>query len=252
MTSAGEGGGGVNLTVVCLRAQLSRESREGRPIWQMSHLAHVLAEEEDNKPNPVTQRVKIIMVGAPIASSTDQVLCLNLIYPNETMSPSSLWAWPWFTPTPASQPSLWGKTAQLPWKDPTRLDPCGLRSSPGEETHTHTRRRTHMEIGSNTVLSPPLSVELEHVITLGLALLLAVKYVLFEQAETESSLSLRSPISSSPPALKPPVAEDCCRRDLPAPPTRRSSSGVLATSSSSSELSASPGEGEIHNCVLQV
>lgn len=42
--------------------QLSRESREGRPIWQMSHLAHVLAEEEDNKPNPVTQRVKIIMV----------------------------------------------------------------------------------------------------------------------------------------------------------------------------------------------
>lgn len=28
----------------------------------MSHLAHVLAEEEDNKPNPVTQRVKIIMV----------------------------------------------------------------------------------------------------------------------------------------------------------------------------------------------
>uniref|UniRef100_A0A3P9IL06 3-hydroxy-3-methylglutaryl coenzyme A reductase n=1 Tax=Oryzias latipes TaxID=8090 RepID=A0A3P9IL06_ORYLA len=80
---------------VSLVLELSRESREGRPIWQMSHLAHVLAEEEDNKPNPVTQRVKIIMV------------------------------------------------------------------------------------------------ELEHVITLGLALLLAVKYVLFEQAETESSLSLR-------------------------------------------------------------
>lgn len=48
----------------CWRLQLSRESREGRPIWQMSHLAHVLAEEEDNKPNPVTQRVKIIMVRA--------------------------------------------------------------------------------------------------------------------------------------------------------------------------------------------
>lgn len=42
--------------------QLSRESREGRPIWQLSHFARVLKEEEDNKPNPVTQRVKIIMV----------------------------------------------------------------------------------------------------------------------------------------------------------------------------------------------
>lgn len=42
--------------------QLSRESREGRPIWQLSHFARVLEEEEDNKPNPVTQRVKMIMV----------------------------------------------------------------------------------------------------------------------------------------------------------------------------------------------
>lgn len=41
--------------------QLSRESREGRPIWQLSHFARVL-EEEENKPNPVTQRVKMIMV----------------------------------------------------------------------------------------------------------------------------------------------------------------------------------------------
>lgn len=47
---------------MCLRLQLSRESREGRPIWQLGHFALVLAEEEDNKPNPVTQRVKIIMV----------------------------------------------------------------------------------------------------------------------------------------------------------------------------------------------
>lgn len=42
--------------------QLSRESREGHPIWQLNHFARVLEEEEDNKPNPVTQRVKIIMV----------------------------------------------------------------------------------------------------------------------------------------------------------------------------------------------
>lgn len=48
--------------LMILFLQLSRESREGRPIWQLSQFACVLAEEEDNKPNPVTQRVKIIMV----------------------------------------------------------------------------------------------------------------------------------------------------------------------------------------------
>uniref|UniRef100_A0A3P9KXB0 3-hydroxy-3-methylglutaryl coenzyme A reductase n=1 Tax=Oryzias latipes TaxID=8090 RepID=A0A3P9KXB0_ORYLA len=173
---------------VSLVLELSRESREGRPIWQMSHLAHVLAEEEDNKPNPVTQRVKIIMS-----------LGLALVHAHTRLTAESL-----------------GKNRTAPVERPDATGSLWPQK-----------------------LS---SVELEHVITLGLALLLAVKYVLFEQAETESSLSLRSPISSSPPALKPPVAEDCCRRDLPARPTRRSSSGVLATSSSSSELSASPDE----------
>ncbi|CAL8277046.1 unnamed protein product [Merluccius merluccius] len=46
---------------VSLVLELSRECREGRPIWQLSHFARVLEEEEDNKPNPVTQKVKIIM-----------------------------------------------------------------------------------------------------------------------------------------------------------------------------------------------
>jgi len=41
--------------------QLSRDSQEGHPIWQLSHFSRVM-EEEDNKPNPVTQRVKMIMV----------------------------------------------------------------------------------------------------------------------------------------------------------------------------------------------
>lgn len=57
-------------------------------------------------------------------------------------------------------------------------------------------------------------MDLEQVITLGLALLLAVKYVFFEQTETESSLSLRSPIMSTSPTEKPRVVEACCRRDL--------------------------------------
>ena len=82
-------------------------------------------------------------------------------------------------------------------------------------------------------------MDLEQVITLGLALLLAVKYVFFEQTETESSLSLKSPIISSPPPLKPRVAADCCRRDLPAPKPPNTMNGTLATTSTTSAVSDS-------------
>ncbi|KAK2818660.1 hypothetical protein Q5P01_024221 [Channa striata] len=126
---------------VSLVLELSRESREGRPIWQLSHFARVLAEEEDNKPNPVTQRVKIIM-------------------------------------------SL------------------GLALRP--------------ELGGNTWPIKLTSMDLEQVITLSLALLLAVKYVFFEQTETESSLSIKGSIISSSPTQKPREAGDCCRMELPA------------------------------------
>ena len=43
-------------------SQLTRERNAGQPIWQLQQLARVLEEEEEKKPNPVTQRVKIIMV----------------------------------------------------------------------------------------------------------------------------------------------------------------------------------------------
>jgi len=75
------------------------------------------------------------------------------------------------------------------------------------------------------------------VITLSLALLLAVKYVFFEQAETESTLSLRSPISSSSLTQKPRATEDCCRRELPASKPHKNTSGVLATSTTASPVS---------------
>ena len=40
-----------------------REKNQGRPCWQLKQLARVLQDEvEEQKPNPVTQRVKIIMV----------------------------------------------------------------------------------------------------------------------------------------------------------------------------------------------
>lgn len=57
-----------------------------------------------------------------------------------------------------------------------------------------------------------ISMDIEQVITLSLALLLAVKYIFFEQAETESTLSLKNPITS--PVVTPKKAQDnCCRRE---------------------------------------
>ncbi|XP_041373014.1 3-hydroxy-3-methylglutaryl-coenzyme A reductase-like isoform X2 [Gigantopelta aegis] len=47
---------------LALVLELTRERTQGRPLWQIQHLAKVLQEEEEEKkPNPVTQRVKIIM-----------------------------------------------------------------------------------------------------------------------------------------------------------------------------------------------
>ncbi|KAK6316123.1 hypothetical protein J4Q44_G00136470 [Coregonus suidteri] len=161
---------------VSLVLELSRESREGRPIWQLSHFARVLAEEEDNKPNPVTQRVKIIMSLGLVLVHAHSRLVSEQPGQNRTVEGSS------------SGLALDGPTAQRMDQDYT-LWPI-----------------------------PLTSMDLEQVITLGLALLLAVKYVFFEQAETELSLSLKSPISTSisAPALSHRGAEDCCRRE-PAP-----------------------------------
>ncbi len=82
-------------------------------------------------------------------------------------------------------------------------------------------------------------MDLEQVITLGLALILAVKYVFFEQTETESSLSLKSPIISSPPTQKPRVAGDSCRRDFPAPKPQKTLNSTIAINPTSSAISDS-------------
>lgn len=47
---------------------------------------------------------------------------------------------------------------------------------------------------------------------MSLALLLAVKYIFFEQTETESTLSLKNPITSPVSAQKKAV-EGCCRKE---------------------------------------
>ncbi|CAB1457164.1 unnamed protein product [Pleuronectes platessa] len=163
---------------VSLVLELSRESREGRPVWQLSHFAHVLAEEEDNKPNPVTQRVKIIMS-----------LGLVLVHAHNRLA----------------------------------------NENPGHNRTVDGPVAKRLESDDTTWPLKLTSMDMEQVITLGLALLLAVKYVFFEQTETESSLSLKSPIISSAPSQKPWVAGNCCRRDFPAQKQHKTMNGFLAT-----------------------
>lgn len=61
-------------------------------------------------------------------------------------------------------------------------------------------------------------MDIEQVICLALALLLAIKYIFFEQVEMESTLSLKNPITMSAPALnlRRPTGP-CCRKEPPAP-----------------------------------
>nr|XP_020469222.1 3-hydroxy-3-methylglutaryl-coenzyme A reductase-like [Monopterus albus]XP_020469223.1 3-hydroxy-3-methylglutaryl-coenzyme A reductase-like [Monopterus albus]XP_020469224.1 3-hydroxy-3-methylglutaryl-coenzyme A reductase-like [Monopterus albus]XP_020469225.1 3-hydroxy-3-methylglutaryl-coenzyme A reductase-like [Monopterus albus]XP_020469227.1 3-hydroxy-3-methylglutaryl-coenzyme A reductase-like [Monopterus albus] len=173
---------------VSLVLELSRESREGRPIWQLSHFARVLAEEEDNKPNPVTQRVKIIMS-----------LGLVLVHAHTRLAAEH----------PGQNRTLEGSVA---------------------------KRR---EFGGTMWPLKLASVDLEQVITLGLALLLAVKYVFFEQTETVSSLSLRSPMISSSSAQRPRVVEDCCQRDLSGSKPQKTMNSSSITSPASPAVSDS-------------
>ncbi|XP_018423341.1 PREDICTED: 3-hydroxy-3-methylglutaryl-Coenzyme A reductase isoform X2 [Nanorana parkeri] len=158
---------------VSLVLELSRESREGRPIWQLSQFANVLEEEEDNKPNPVTQRVKMIMS-----------LGLVLVHAH------SRWI---------SQPSSQNSTS-VPDKVSLGLDDTIPK-----------RIEPNMPLWQ-FYLSRMVTMDIEQVITLGLALLLAVKYIFFEQTETESTLSLKNPITSPVTMQKKPV-DGCCRKE---------------------------------------
>uniref|UniRef100_A0A8C1VXH9 3-hydroxy-3-methylglutaryl-coenzyme A reductase n=1 Tax=Cyprinus carpio TaxID=7962 RepID=A0A8C1VXH9_CYPCA len=135
---------------VSLVLELSRESREGRPIWQLSHFARVLEEEEGNKPNPVTQKVKMIMsLGLALVHARSRLVTES---PTHNMSSSDV-----------------------------------VLPAPNMESD---RTMSRYELRNMTL------VDLEQVITLSLALLLAAKYVFFEQAETESSLSIKSNVAT--------------------------------------------------------
>ncbi|KAG8130992.1 putative 3-hydroxy-3-methylglutaryl coenzyme A reductase protein [Naja naja] len=153
---------------VSLVLELSRESREGHPIWQLSHFARVL-EEEENKPNPVTQRVKMIMS-----------LGLVLVHAH------SRWI---------AEPSAQNSTTEI---------------SMGLDENAPKRIEPNVSLWQ-FYLSRMASMDIEQTITLGLALLLAVKYIFFEQTEMESTLSLKNPIIS-PIMIQKKVPENCCRK----------------------------------------
>jgi len=73
-------------------------------------------------------------------------------------------------------------------------------------------------------VSPSFSMDfVEQMITLVLALVLAVKYVFFEHTEAESSLSIKGPIMIGSPrggggGASVGAGEGCCRRDPPGCP----------------------------------
>lgn len=77
---------------------------------------------------------------------------------------------------------------------------------------------SHINIVSLFSSCRMITMDIEQVICLALALLLAIKYIFFEQVEMESTLSLKNPITMSAPALTPRrPAETCCRKEPAAP-----------------------------------
>ncbi|KAM3610852.1 uncharacterized protein V6R79_009656 [Siganus canaliculatus] len=164
---------------VSLVLELSRESQEGHPIWQLSHFSRVMEEEEDNKPNPVTQRVKMIMS-----------LGLVMVHAH------SRWI---------AEPLSINTTMDIP-KVGMELDHLSPRRIEPEKPLWH------------FYLTRMITMDVEQVICLALALLLAIKYIFFEQVEMESTLSLKNPITMSVPALSPRRPVETCYRKEPCAP----------------------------------
>uniref|UniRef100_A0A4W4FXS2 3-hydroxy-3-methylglutaryl coenzyme A reductase n=1 Tax=Electrophorus electricus TaxID=8005 RepID=A0A4W4FXS2_ELEEL len=159
---------------VSLVLELSRESREGHPIWQLSHFARVLEEEEDNKPNPVTQRVKMIMSLGLVMVHAHSRWIADPASPKGTLDEADV-------------------DRNLNTYAPKRIEPDMLL------WHFY--------------LSRMICLDVEQVITLGLALFLTVKYIFFEQVEIESTLSLRVPNPSSMLRQRR-SPDDCCRKEV--------------------------------------
>ncbi|KAK1892046.1 3-hydroxy-3-methylglutaryl-coenzyme A reductase [Dissostichus eleginoides] len=136
-------------------------AREGHPIWQLSHFSRVMEEEEDHKPNPVTQRVKMIMS-----------LGLVMVHAH------SRWiAEPLSIHTSGGIPQVGMELDSL---SPRRIEP--------EKPLWH------------FYLTRMITMDIEQVICLALALLLAIKYIFFEQAERDEVIRpLSAPAADTQP-----------------------------------------------------
>ncbi|KAM7017740.1 3-hydroxy-3-methylglutaryl-coenzyme A reductase-like [Tautogolabrus adspersus] len=201
---------------VSLVLELSRENQEGHPIWQLSHFSRVMEEEEDNKPNPVTQRVKMIMS-----------LGLVMVHAH------SRWiAEPLSINTTVDIPQV---GMQLDHLSPRRIEP---------DTPLWHFYLTRM-----------LTMDVEQVICLLLALMLAIKYIFFEQVEMESTLSLKNPIMSAPALTPRRPVDTCYRKETPAPkpaaPVQRLPAPTPANKTERDEvirpLSAPPADPQVKN-----
>uniref|UniRef100_A0A3P8VHC3 3-hydroxy-3-methylglutaryl-coenzyme A reductase n=1 Tax=Cynoglossus semilaevis TaxID=244447 RepID=A0A3P8VHC3_CYNSE len=161
---------------VSLVLELSRESQEGHPIWQLSHFSGVI--EEDNKPNPVTQRVKMIMSLGLVMVHAHSRWIAEPLSANSTVGFSQV-------------------GIELNEFSPRRIEP----EKPLWQFY----------------LTRMITMDIEQVICLALALLLAVKYIFFEQ-EVESTLSLKNPITMSAPSLTQRQPTESCHRQVPPAP----------------------------------
>ncbi|XP_012713427.1 3-hydroxy-3-methylglutaryl-coenzyme A reductase [Fundulus heteroclitus] len=163
---------------VSLVLELSRDSQEGHPIWQLSDFSRVM-EEEDNKPNPVTQRVKMIMSLGLVMVHAHSRWISKPLSSNTTMSNGQI----------------------------------------GMELAQLSSRRIEPEVPLwHFYLTKMITMDMEQVICLTLALLLAIKYIFFEQVEIESTLSLRTPITTpKPPLPNQQYNNTCCLKEPSAP-----------------------------------
>ncbi|XP_077988663.1 3-hydroxy-3-methylglutaryl-coenzyme A reductase-like [Glandiceps talaboti] len=122
--------------------ELNEEMKEGRPVWQLNQFAQVLEEEEDRKPNPVVQRVKVIMSAG-----------LVLVHAHSRWIAAS------------------GEATDLP------------NNKPLFDLDESKRIQPDMPLWQ-FYLSRGFTMNIEQIITLALAIILAIKYIFLEKVDS--------------------------------------------------------------------
>ncbi|XP_019638576.1 PREDICTED: 3-hydroxy-3-methylglutaryl-coenzyme A reductase-like isoform X2 [Branchiostoma belcheri] len=147
----------MTLFPACLSLvlELSQDRSKGPPVWQLNQLAdNILDEVEEQKPNPVVQRVKLIMA-----------LGLALVHAHSWLVPSE-------------------KDTSLP--DPVGLG--GLMGRAGVPAIPTAQQKVEPDMPLwQFYLTSWLSMSYDEVLTLVLALILSVKYIFFENNENNIS-----------------------------------------------------------------